>query len=82
MRNYKNRLSVENLGPQLKAARALLGWKQTTLAKRSGLSICTVKDIERNAKRMHKATTVIALIAALEKGGVAFSPNGGVELLS
>ena len=41
---------------QLRAARSLLGWSQTELAKRAGLSLPTVKRVEL-AVRMVAAQT-------------------------
>ena len=65
---------------QLRAARSLLGWSQTKLAEEAGLSLPTVKRVERengdgpnvSDDARHK------LRKALEKAGVEFiAENGG-----
>lgn len=61
--------------PQIRAARALLGWKQTDLAKASGVSEMSVKNIERGATDP-RASTLKALQEALEKAGVVFLDDG------
>lgn len=63
--------------PQIKAARALLGWSQEELASRSGVSIPTVKRLEAQGGEIGgRETTGEKLRAALESGGVEFT-NGG-----
>jgi transcriptional regulator with XRE-family HTH domain len=67
---------------QLRAARALLGWSQTKLSERAGMSLPTVKRVEtgRGAKVSDEARQ--ALQAALEAAGIEFT-NGdapGVRL--
>ena len=65
--------------PQIRAARALLGWKQTDLAKASGISEMSVKNIERGATDP-RVSTLKALQEALEAAGVIFldrNPDGG-----
>ena len=63
---------------QLRAARALLGWSQTELAEKAGLSLPTVKRVETaNGPRVSDAARY-ALQRALESGGVEFiDENGG-----
>lgn len=66
---------------QIRAARALLGWKQTDLAERSGVSEISIKNIERGATDP-RASTLRAIQSALEVGGVIFmerdqTPGGG-----
>jgi predicted transcriptional regulator len=63
---------------QLRAARGLLGWSQTDLAKASGLSLPTVKRVEAelNIRVSNEART--KLRAALEAAGIHFlNENGG-----
>lgn len=63
---------------QLRAARALLGWSQTELANRAGMSLPTVKRVEseRGPKVSQEARG--ALQKALHLGGVEFiEENGG-----
>jgi transcriptional regulator with XRE-family HTH domain len=64
---------------QIRAARGLLGWSQTELAENAGLSLPTVKRMERedgggptvsdDAKEKVRA--------ALEKAGCEFIPENG-----
>ncbi len=62
---------------QIRAARALLGWSQQQLADQAILSINAVKRLE-NGQADSRMSTVMAIKAALEKGGVEFvSPRGG-----
>lgn len=56
---------------QIRAARALLSWKQTDLAERAGVSEMSVKNIEREATDP-RASTLRAIQSALEEGGVQF----------
>jgi transcriptional regulator with XRE-family HTH domain len=63
---------------QLRAARALLGWSQTQLAKRAGLSLPTVKRVETRRGPRVSEEARFALQRALERGGVRFiDENGG-----
>jgi predicted transcriptional regulator len=64
-------------GRQLKAARALVGWEQTDLAKKSGVAISTVRRMESFDGEIGARTSTLSLvIRALEKAGVEFL-NGG-----
>jgi DNA-binding XRE family transcriptional regulator len=62
---------------QIRAARGLLGWSQTKLAERAGLSLPTVKRVE--AQRGPKVSTEARekLRRALESGGVEFIREDG-----
>ncbi|MCQ4188050.1 helix-turn-helix domain-containing protein [Methylocystis sp. NLS-7] len=64
---------------QVKAARELLGWKQTDLAAASGLSIVTIRRTEaREGDLTGRDETISAIRSALEKAGVEFiEQNGG-----
>lgn len=64
---------------QVKAARALLGWSQSDLAERSGISLPTVKRLETSEGEIGgRAATGEAIRAALEAAGVLFiEENGG-----
>jgi transcriptional regulator with XRE-family HTH domain len=65
---------------QLRAARSLLGWSQTELAKRAGLSLPTVKRVERGDGGGPNVSeeTRNKLRVTLEKAGVEFiTENGG-----
>jgi transcriptional regulator with XRE-family HTH domain len=67
-------ISVE----QLRAARGLLGWSQSELAARAGLSLPTVKRVEGQAKARASDDARIKLQRALEAAGIEFiAENGG-----
>ena len=70
-------------GEQIRAARALLRWGQKQLAEAAGVSIETVKRLEKTVGPISAYTgTATSLAAALEAAGVAFT-NGdepGVKL--
>jgi predicted transcriptional regulator len=63
---------------QIKAARALLGWRQVDLAAMSGVAEISVKNLEREYTDP-RTSTMAKIEAALEKAGVEFMP-GGVRL--
>jgi len=63
---------------QLRAARALLGWSQTELAERAGMSLPTVKRVEAEHGPRVSEVARLALQRALELGGIEFiAENGG-----
>lgn len=63
---------------QVKAAREMLGWKQTDLSAASGLSIVTVRRLEaRDGDLLGRDETVAAIRAALEAAGVEFRDENG-----
>jgi transcriptional regulator with XRE-family HTH domain len=62
---------------QIRAARGLLKWTQATLAHRAALSTVTLNMIENDATRPRE-TTLHAIRAALEAGGVEFLTADGV----
>ena len=68
-------ISVE----QIRAARGLLGWSQTDLAVASGLSLPTIKRMERDDGEGPMVSEVARDCAetALEKAGVEFIPENG-----
>ena len=61
-------------GNQLKAARALIEMEQVELARRTGLSVNTIQNMERSAGRpiAGRAANVHAVQAALEGAGLEF----------
>ena len=70
-------------GEQIRAARALLRWGQKQLAEAAGVSIETVKRLEKTVGPISAYTgTATSLAAALEAAGVAFTNGGepGVKL--
>ncbi len=67
-------ISVE----QLRAARGLLGWSQSQLADRAGLSLPTVKRVETGKGPHVSDEARQKLKNALEAAGVVFiQENGG-----
>lgn len=64
---------------QIKAARALLGWSQATLADRSGVSLPTIKRLEAADVQDDiggRPETIAAITDALEAAGVTFIAEG------
>lgn len=59
----------EHIAAAMRAARGILGWSQTELAVRAGVSTPTVARIEI-ASIQPKLDTVGRLIRAIEEGGV------------
>jgi transcriptional regulator with XRE-family HTH domain len=77
--------SVRSLvtGRQLRAARALLGWEQIELAKRSRVAIGTIRRMESFAGEVGSRTSTLSqVLAALEKAGIQFlnDESPGVRL--
>lgn len=64
------------LPAQVRAARALLDWSQDDLARRAGVGLSTVKDMEIG-KRDPSSDSVAAIRRALEVEGVRFLPSNG-----
>jgi transcriptional regulator with XRE-family HTH domain len=62
---------------QVRAARSLLGWSQTELARRAGLSRETVKRVEAPTDLNVSYDARAKLQRALEDGGVEFIPGNG-----
>jgi len=70
-------------GRQLKAARALVGWEQTDLAKKAGVAISTVRRMESFQGEIGARTSTLSLVTkALERAGIEFLDGGkpGVRL--
>lgn len=66
---------------QMRAARALLGWKQSDLAKISGLSLTALNNIERSAVSPRFATMDL-ICESFEKNGIQFTEDDGVKMRS
>jgi transcriptional regulator with XRE-family HTH domain len=65
---------------QLKAARALIGWEQRTLAEASGASLPTIQRMEAsNGTVRGVIETLMKVMAALEGAGVEFINEGAVS---
>ena len=62
---------------QMRAARGLLGWSQSELAKQAGLSLPTVKRVEAGAGPRVSDEARRRIQKALEMGGVQFFPENG-----
>ncbi len=64
---------------QIRAARGLIGWSQTELAAAAGLSLPTIKRMERDdaAGPAVSDDARSKVQAALEKAGVEFIPENG-----
>jgi transcriptional regulator with XRE-family HTH domain len=60
---------------QLRAARGLLGWSQSELGERAGLSLPTVKRVESGTGPRVSNEAQIKLQRALESAGVEFIPE-------
>src|SRR6516165_4838310 len=66
---------------QIRAARALLGWSQTQLARRAGLGLATLQRIERDEGiEKGKFSTVIKIQKALEQAGIHFTEDDTGEI--
>lgn len=64
---------------QIRAARALLGWKQVDLATKSGVSEISIKNVERGATDA-RGSTLGKIQAAFEAAGLEIIPAGGSSL--
>lgn len=66
------------ISAQLRAARAMLNWSQTDLAGEAGLSVETIKRLERMTGTLDatKVSTLTSIIDAFARAGVEFT-NGG-----
>ncbi len=60
---------------QIRAARALLNWKQTTLAKAAKVSEMSIKNLEKGDGDP-RVSTVKAVQTALEAAGIEFIEGG------
>lgn len=60
---------------QIRAARQLIGWKQTDLADASGVSEISVKNIERGATDA-RGSTLAKIERAFREAGVIFLSEG------
>jgi len=64
---------------QLRAARGLMDWTRSELAKASGLSAETIKNIEHGVY-MPQEATIGAIVTAFAKNDVEFTDNNGVQM--
>jgi DNA-binding XRE family transcriptional regulator len=71
-----NRYQAAMITPgQIRAARALLGWKQTDMAKAAGVSEMTIKNVEREGADA-RMSTLMAIKQACNDAGVIFLEEG------
>jgi predicted transcriptional regulator len=71
------------MGSHIRAARALLGWAQGELAKRSKVALRTIRRMEGFDGGVSARTeTLTRVVVTLEKAGVEFLDDGspGVRL--
>ena len=59
----------------LKAARALLGVRQSELAKAAGISLATLNNFERGIGDP-RASTIVAIEQSLIRSGISFTGDG------
>ena len=58
---------------QIRAARALLGWRQEDLSKASGVGTATIQRIEKtNRPITGYVSTLVRIQAAFEQAGIEF----------
>lgn len=60
---------------QCRAARALLGWSQKTLAARAGVSSTTIRSFEQGMREMMPANAQ-AIVHAFTDAGIEIIPGG------
>jgi transcriptional regulator with XRE-family HTH domain len=66
--------------PQLRAARALLGIDQPTLARRSGLSLPTIQRMETSGGLIRgNVDSLVKVVQALEDMGIELIGEGGTS---
>ncbi len=78
-----DRLPLMVFGQQIRAARALLGWEQKQLASAAGVSVETVRRLERTVGPVSAYTgTLDRVTKVLEDAGVDFTNDDapGVRL--
>jgi hypothetical protein len=67
-------------GPQITAARALLGWSIPDLARRTGIDIANIQEAETAAKPPSRHLRDLELIQAiLADAGIKFIDSVGVQ---
>ena len=63
---------------QIRAARALLGWRQSDLSKASGIAAITIHRIEKGEGPLTGyLSTMMKLQAAFEQAGIHFIEESG-----
>lgn len=64
---------------QIRAARALLNWSQSDLARAAQMANSSIKNVE-NENTSARRDTILQIKDALEANGVEFLPGSGVKL--
>ncbi|MBN9049927.1 MAG: helix-turn-helix transcriptional regulator [Rhizobiales bacterium] len=58
---------------QVRAARALLGWKQEELAQKAGIGLATIQRLERGSgPLMAHVSTAVKIETCLKEAGIEF----------
>jgi len=66
---------------QIRAARALLGWSQSRLARTAGVGLATLQRVEQSDGVVKgNFATISKIEKALEHAGVSFSDNDGSDI--
>jgi transcriptional regulator with XRE-family HTH domain len=66
---------------QIRAARGLLGWSQSELARAAGVGLATLQRIEQSEGVVKgNFATVLKIQNALEHAGIRFTDDGGGEI--
>ena len=66
---------------QIRAARALLGWSQSKLARAAGVGLATLQRIEQNEGVVKgNFSTILKIQNVLEKAGVQFTDDEAGEI--
>ena len=63
---------------QIRAGRAYINWSQTTLSEAAGVSLPTIKRMEKDSGSSNFGN-VKKVREALENAGIAFTHTGGIE---
>ena len=66
---------------QIRAARALLGWSQSRLARAAGVGLATLQRIEQNEGVVKgNFSTILKIQNVLEKAGIQFTDDEAGEI--
>ena len=66
---------------QIRAARALLGWSQTKLARSAGVGLATLQRLEQSDGVVKgNFATVLKIQKALEGAGISFSDDSAEQI--
>jgi transcriptional regulator with XRE-family HTH domain len=66
-------------GPQIRAARGLLGWSRAQLSRQSGVSASAIERFE-NSRHDSRENTLAAIETTLVESGVEFIGSVGMQL--